>query len=171
MQFYRTDDYLVECVAGYLADALWRRENTIVIATAEHRVALEGRLRTKGVDLVTTTVRRQFLALDAREMLGKFMFEGRPNAEAFASAVGALVAEATAAGARLRAFGEMVALLWMEGRREAAIELERLWNELGQRHEFALFCAYPAACTDAGGDGPNAAHICGAHSSVVSLFE
>jgi PAS domain S-box-containing protein len=57
------------------------------------------------------------------------------------------VAAAGAGGARLHAFGEMVALLCARGQYEAALQLERLWNELAHRisHsiDFSLFCAYP----------------------------
>jgi hypothetical protein len=169
VQFYRTEDYLIECLAGYVAEGIWNRETTIVIATPEHRIALEERLRTKGVDLIAATVSRQFLAFDAREMLAKFMNGERPERDAFMRVMGELVREATTKGRRLRAFGEMVALLWLEGNRQAAIELEQLWNDLSRQHAFSLFCAYPSACTETKGDGPAFEHICGAHSCVISL--
>jgi hypothetical protein len=169
VQFYRTDEYLIECLAGYVADALWNRQPAVVIATAEHRLKLEQRLRTKGVDLVNATMRRDFMTFDAREVMSRFMVEGRPDPVAFGQTVGAVIKEAIGVGRKLRAFGEMVALLWMEGRREAAIELEQLWNNLSREFSFSLFCAYPAACADATGDGPTLSHICEAHTCVVSL--
>ena len=36
-----------------------------------------------------------------------------------------------------------MALLWAEGKSEAAIELEKLWNELAKTYSFSLHCAYP----------------------------
>jgi hypothetical protein len=44
---------------------------------------------------------------------------------------------------RVVAFGEMVALLWAEGRGESAIQLEQYWNDLAAHYQFALCCAYP----------------------------
>ena len=53
-----------------------------------------------------------------------------------------MVAQAAQNGRRVRAFGEMVALLWSEGNQAAAIRLEELWNELALSQTFCLFCAY-----------------------------
>jgi hypothetical protein len=169
VQFYRTDDYLIECLAGYVAEGIWNRDIAFVIATPEHRIALEERLRVKSVDVLSTTVERQYFALDARELLSKFMVRGRPDRRAFMQVMGGLIRKATTGERRVRAFGEMVALLWMDGNRTAAIELEQLWNNLGRQHAFALFCAYPAACFDSRGDGPSLEHVCEHHSCVISL--
>ncbi|MEO7348065.1 MAG: MEDS domain-containing protein, partial [Opitutaceae bacterium] len=168
VQFYRTDDYLIECLAGYVAEGVWNRDIAVVIATPEHRIALEERLRAKSVDIFSTMLERQYLAFDAREMLSKFMFGDRPDRTAFMKVMGDLVRKATAGGRQLRAFGEMVALLWMDGKRAAAIELEQLWNELSREHAFALFCAYPAVCMDTKGNGPSLEHVCDHHSCVIS---
>ena len=46
---------------------------------------------------------------------------------------------------RVRAFGEMVAVLWARGDQAATVRLEHLWHNLCQRHEFSLFCTYPKA--------------------------
>jgi len=56
----------------------------------------------------------------------------------------------------------MVALLWADGKGDAAIALEGLWNELGKMHRFALFCAYPlnGFCGEA--NGRSLTHICNA---------
>jgi anti-sigma regulatory factor (Ser/Thr protein kinase) len=61
----------------------------------------------------------------------------------------------------------MVALLWDQGDVTAAIELESLWNELGLRVPFSLFCAYPSQSVS--GDGHTDAYheVCHLHSAVV----
>jgi hypothetical protein len=169
VQFYRTDDYLIECLAGYAAEGVWKRDVVVVIATPEHRFALEERLRVKGVDVIGATVGRHLLMLDAEAMLSKFVVGGRPNRDLFNKVIGDLVREATANGRRLRAYGEMVALLWADGNRTGAIELEQLWNDLARQQAFSLFCAYPAACAETKGDGPSLEHVCAAHSCVISL--
>jgi hypothetical protein len=58
-----------------------------------------------------------------------------------------------------------VALLWAEGHVPAALELEELWNGLGREVEFSLYCAYPRAWVEAGGDGFHS--VCRLHSAVV----
>src|SRR6185369_562599 len=64
---------------------------------------------------------------------------------------------------RVRAFGEMVALLWADGRREAALELEALWNELGANLSFSLLCAYPISAFDTYADHAPFLEVCGSH--------
>ncbi|HVS51356.1 MAG TPA: MEDS domain-containing protein [Opitutaceae bacterium] len=169
VQFYRTDDYLIECLSAYVADGLEKGDAVLVIATPSHRLAVEDRLRMKRVNVTFATAQRQYVSLDAEEVLAKFIVDGRPDPEAFQHVVGGIVRQVTAEGRKLRAFGEMVALLWQAGKRDAALGLEELWNELGSEHAFALFCAYPQALVDAKDAGPSLEHICRAHSRVISL--
>jgi hypothetical protein len=66
-------------------------------------------------------------------------------------------------GARI--YGQMVDVLWKEGRQDAAIRLELLWNELANAQPFSLMCGYAM--------GPfykNASfdEICGHHTHVLS---
>jgi hypothetical protein len=169
VQLYRTDEYLIECLAGYVSKGIWDGETVIVIATVAHRMALEERVRTKQVDLATSIIRGQYLALDAREVLAKFMVGDMPDALAFRRIVGEVIRSANIRGKGVRAFGEMVALLWADEKREAAIELERLWNQLAKEHQFSLFCAYPASCASPKDGQPGLKHICDAHTCVISM--
>jgi hypothetical protein len=142
VQFYQDDAYLVESVGAYIAASLGVREGAIVIATPEHREALAQSLRNRGIEVAGAIARRQFLCLDARETLDLFMVDGMPDADLFRGSVGKLVDESLASWKHMRAFGEMVALLWAEGNREGALRLEQLWNRLGESRAFTLFCAY-----------------------------
>jgi hypothetical protein len=63
----------------------------------------------------------------------------------------------------------MVALLWDDGDLAGALELETLWNELAERHAFALFCAYSISSLDAAGDLGAAKAICDRHTAVAPL--
>jgi hypothetical protein len=54
-----------------------------------------------------------------------------------------LIGRLAAGPGPVRVYGEMVALLWADGQVAAALELEDLWNELGRRLPFSLFCGYP----------------------------
>jgi hypothetical protein len=58
--------------------------------------------------------------------------------------VGGLVDEVAARhpGRTIRAFGEMVDVLWRRGQQEGAIALEELWNDLARTRSFALLCGY-----------------------------
>src|SRR6185503_4425934 len=85
----------------------------------------------------------EMLMLDAREMLDLFMEDGLPHPERFRHVVTAALQRV--AGRRdktIRAYGEMVDLLWKEGRSAASIKLEMLWNTLAGTHDFSLLCGY-----------------------------
>jgi signal transduction histidine kinase len=64
-------------------------------------------------------------------------------------------------------FGEMVALLWAEGKAEAAIRLEQLWNGLAPVESFSLFCAYPMSCFEREEDAGLFLKVCNEHSAVI----
>jgi len=171
VQFYEEDRFLLEELSRFIGAALGAGEAGVVIATPDHRAALEQRLRERGLDLRRATAEGRFVAVDAAETLAQFMVDGQPDAARFAERVGGLLARAAgvARGARPQvvAFGEMVALLWMEGQPEAALRLEQLWNDLAQTHAFDLRCAYPLTFFAQAGDTEPIRQICAAHSHVI----
>ena len=71
------------------------------------------------------------------------MVDGSPERERFNEVMGGVLPSVSDGRSRVRAFGEMVALLWAEGNLQRAIRLEELWNDLQKAHSFSLFCAYP----------------------------
>jgi PAS domain S-box-containing protein len=81
--------------------------------------------------------------------------------------LGPVIAGLVQKGGRVHAFGEMVALLWSAGNREAAIRLEEFWNELGKSYRFALFCAYPIAGFADEEQAIPFNSICTCHSRVI----
>jgi orotate phosphoribosyltransferase len=88
---------------------------------------------------------RDVVWLDADTMLARVMVDGWPDRARFEYELGRVVSEACAGGAPVHAFGDMMALLCARGRYDAALHLERLWNELAHKLDFSLFCAYPWA--------------------------
>jgi hypothetical protein len=166
VQFYETDPFLAGVVADFVAGALDAPSDTaIVVAGEARREAIRLALAAHGIDVPAALASGRYVVLDAAQTLAAFMVDGQPDAARFAATVGAVVAQATRTG-RVRAFGEMVAMLWADGNRAAAVRLEHLWNELAEKHRFALLCAYPMAAfgaTDAGAFD----EVCGCHSRVI----
>jgi hypothetical protein len=120
----------------------------IIVATAEHRAAIEARLRRDRFEVDDLRQWGQLTQVDAAELLSQFMVDARPDAAAFQRIVGHLVQSVKRAGGdrRVRVYGEMVNLLWNDNL-PAAIRLEELWNELIQVQGIALFCAYALPST------------------------
>ena len=165
VQFYGRDEELAERVTDYLLGALDGGGVAIIIATPEHRREFETRLGQAGVDLAAARDDGSYLALDAGQTLHELMPAERLDPGAFDRVIGSVIRGAGAGGRPVRAFGEMVALLWDDGLVSDAVQLEERWNELGDRHPFSLFCGYRAdsATRDLGAF----AEVCRLHGEIL----
>lgn len=163
VSFYDHDVDVVGEVARFAADGLLAGERVIVVATAEHRAAVEALLLPYDVDGARAS--GGYLGLDAADMLAAFMVDGTPDEDRFQRSIGAIVDAATADGTPVRVFGEMVALLWDDGNVAAAVHLEGVWNELAAGYQFALLCAYPMRALQ-GATLTDATHVCYLHTRV-----
>jgi PAS domain-containing protein len=171
VQFYENDAFLVEKTAQFIGSALELGNSGIIIATKEHRDAVARALHRRGFDIDAAQKRGNYHALDAAKTLSQFMVEGRPNKQRFAAAIESLIVRANAAAKCenpcAAAFGEMVALLWAEGKQNEAIELEQLWNDLAQRVAFSLLCGYPMESFSRQTHRRDFASICAHHLEVI----
>jgi len=167
VQFYERDADLLATVTPYLATALRAGEVAIVIATEAHRREFEAELRAEGVDLVRARAEGRFLSLDAAATMALFRRGGRIDRDCFHEVIGGIVRAATGSSRRVRAYGEMVALLWEGGDVLGAIELEELWHELGREVSFSLFCSYPASAVSRPGDAEALRQVCRLHSAAL----
>src|SRR5579872_1911360 len=144
-QFYEHDAVLLDTLARFVGAGLEQGEGVIVLATGEHLEALAQRLGASGVNLQQARSQDQYVTVLAEEALGKFMVNQWPDDQLFVKFVGKLIARAQNGGRRVRAFGELVALLWARGDVAATVRLEFLWHQLCHQQAFSLFCAYPKA--------------------------
>jgi PAS domain S-box-containing protein len=165
--FYTREETLVESVATYVLRAVRDGAAAIVIATAQHVEALDARWKQLQFDTAAAIANGQLLVLDAAQTLAKFMVDGAPDPQRFMESVGQAVGHACERYGSTAAFGEMVTLLWADGKPTAAVKLESLWNELAGRYPLTLFCGY--ALRDCTGDDSDAAfeEVCAAHTRVV----
>ncbi|HEX4265567.1 MAG TPA: PAS domain S-box protein [Verrucomicrobiae bacterium] len=169
VQFYESDEFLADRVSEFIAAGLEAGEGGLMIATPGHREAVEKRLLEKGLNLTALTAANEYFSLDASDTLSQLMANGLPDEALFHRHVDDLVTKAGNGGRRgVRAFGEMVGLLWAEGKRDAAIQLEGLWNGLNRAPAFSLLCAYPVNGFSDVHNGEVFREICRAHSEVLS---
>ncbi|MCU1426508.1 MAG: putative two-component sensor histidine kinase protein [Actinomycetia bacterium] len=167
--FYATDDELVAAVTAFLNEGLDRDAALVVVATAEHRLALDGALVAGGHSTEDLTTHGRYQSLDAAGTLATFVRDGTPDAAAFASVIGTIISDAGRGSRPVYVFGEMVALLWDDGNVAAAIELESFWNDLATRHDFTLYCGYRLASVEAREDLASIKQVCDRHSNVLLL--
>ncbi len=162
VQFFSRDEQLDVMVGGYLAASALAGEAVIVIAAPARTRRMVAALVDAGVRVDTALAEGRLTLLDAATTLEQLLFGGALDARRFDAVVGTVVRRAAADGRPVRAYGEMVALLWEAGDVAGAAELERLWNSLGAHVPFALFCGYP------GRVGADSSELCGLHSEVIS---
>ena len=167
VQFYESDEFLLEAVGEFIGPSLRSGDAGIVVATDAHLARLEDVLSAQGLDLAAARASGQYVSLDAAETLSRFMVDEEPDPGRFNEVIGQLLETTAADGRRVRVYGEMVALLATAGNHAATIRLEQLWNDLQHRQPFSLFCGYPMdrfggeALAELLGD------VCGEHSRVV----
>ena len=142
-QLHRDSQALTEAVTLYLETGLRRGNGVVVIATPAHIDLFLARLREQDLDAGRFLKSGQLELHDAELTLRKFMCNDVPLWEDFRRALGAVFERVQAFGrGTTRAYGEMVNVLWQEGKQGAAIALEEYWNELARLYPFSLFCSY-----------------------------
>jgi hypothetical protein len=162
VQLYQDLEFLAETVADYIGTGLRQGEAAILIATPEHSTKFLESLRRFAKP-------GQLKVLDAEDTLARFMTKGMPEWRSFHEIVGGAIAELRLQYPAVRAYGEMVDMLWRRGEREAAIRLEEYWNELGKLQTFSLLCAYSMDNLDRNAYGGPLECICKVHTHLIPV--
>ena len=151
VQLYGSDEQaLTVGVARYLADGLALGDGILVIATGPHIDAFISKLTDDGLSPAAAMGEGRMVCLDAATTLADFMIDGRPDWQRFSETIDRVVrmVRGRVGPGGLRAYGEMVSLLWETGDVDSAIRLEEFWNRFLAAYGFDLYCAYaidPAA--------------------------
>lgn len=162
--FYERDDELLAPVVSYVTESLDHAAAVVVIATETHLRGIRTLLARSGIDLTVAEGEGRFMALDADQTLSQFMRSDGPDAPRFAEVIGDVIRTAAAGGRPVRAYGEMVDVLWQRGDIASAIAVESHWNDLGAVLPFSLFCAYRLTDT---ADAAAVASVCDQHLAVL----
>ncbi len=167
LQIYENETIFLSSLEGFAGSGFIAGDSVIIIATQSHLNALNERLEFHGFDLKTLIAEKKYFPLDAEKTLSRFMIHAWPDEVLFVDTISKLMKEAKQNNNKVRAFGEMVALLWAKGNNGATVQLEHLWNRFCENEEFALFCAYPkSGFTQKPADSMQ--HICSAHTHIIS---
>jgi len=167
LHLYSGEPAFLNMLERFAAWGLIANEGVIVIATRAHRSFLNERLARQGFDLGSARKCGQYIDIDAGECLAGFMKGGWPDDDLFKAQVTDVIGRARSGGRRVRAFGEMVAILWEMGHSGATVRLEHLWNDIRTHSPFPLFCSYPKAGFTSDTE-ESLREICAAHTKVIS---
>lgn len=165
VQIYENDKVFLNTLESFAGAGLIAGDSIIIIATAEHLAALESRLTNQGFNMNFLVSSNRFIGLDAEETLAKYMVNGRVDEALFLKCITEVIHRAQKNNGTVRAFCEMVAVLWKLRLKEATITVEGLWDKLHHQKNFTLFCAYPKNLFF---DDADALHrICTEHHKVI----
>lgn len=167
VQFYESDEYLLNSLSSYVGAGLLAGEAAVVVATTPHLEALERRLLAQGIDLPEATAAGNCVLLEAEPTLTALRVNGELSRERFQSVIGSVISDTRRKNERLRVFGELVALLCDQGNFQAAIQLEGFWNDLLCEQPFKLMCAYPLSQFAQHSLAEPFAGVCATHTQVV----
>jgi DNA-binding NarL/FixJ family response regulator len=170
-QFYSHDSVFLERVTYFIGAVLKAGNAAILLATKPHRDGLLQGLTAQGIDVDAAAQQGSYVSLDAAETLSTFMVNDWPDADRFFESFRNLIYLASNAAkaeqSRVAICGEGVALLWAEGKRQAAIRLEQLGNILTGTHKVDILCTFPFNLLIQE-DEEAFRTICAEHSSVYS---
>ncbi len=167
VQFYEEPDSLFENVARFLSAGLEAGDRVLVIATAIHEGRITQRL---GAQVLSRAIARgHIVLLDAHQTLEKVMVGETVDADRFHELIGRVIGDLRGDGpdVRVRAFGEMVDVLWKASSWNAALRLEELWDEACRQHDFSVMCAYALGPDAADAGAARFAEVCERHSHVI----
>lgn len=172
VQLYGRDDwFLARSVSHFLMEGARQLDGLLVIATPAHRQAISRHLAEEGGGAALAAEREgRLVYLDARETLDRLLIDGQLDESRYESVVGGVLSEvlARSCSGKVRAFGEMVSLLWADGHPEQARVVESIWNERLAGSRCSMYCAYAIDLFADGVDTAGVSAILGAHSHILA---
>ncbi|MDQ9171714.1 MEDS domain-containing protein [Oxalobacteraceae bacterium R-40] len=169
VKFYECHSDFINDVSSFLLSGLHNNEVVLAIVARQHLKELQKDLKDRLGEWAYSNFLKQGMCtiLDAESTLERISSDGWPDEEKFNQVIGNSVAQLKELHNRpVRAFGEMVALLCAQGKPDAAIQLEQLWNALAKKYSFSLLCGYPLNAFASEVDGITFDTICNLHTRV-----
>jgi len=162
---------LARNVSRFVLEGRARGEGSVLIASSALRATFKRRFRADG--WADYALGQGLIFLDAEETMAQFMRDGRPGWSRFERIISATLQKVreNSGSVQLRAFGDMVGVLWLQGQYSAAIELEHFWNRLLEFHRVHLFCAYPVDIFGRQFDGATLDAMLCTHSHLLASAE
>jgi hypothetical protein len=147
MQIYRDESTLARIVSRLVVQALQLRQPALIMAVPSCNEKIIAGLAAEGVAVEKLRTSGDVQIADAQQILDRLLVNGMPDAQAFKSVVGGLLARLCQGREPCfpLIYTDMAGLLIGDDNTAAAIAMELLWNRLARHHQFSLTCGYTAA--------------------------
>jgi len=170
--FYSDATSRVNGFAGFIETALQTGAAVIVVTTQLHGNILLQQLEAKGVACSAAIEQGRYIPVDAAKLLSALLVNDQIDPVRFQKVTGDLFAMAAKAmnGQQLRiaACGEAPSILSEQGKADAAVQLEQLWDGLAKTRNVDVHCGYLAQTFHQVPHSPLYERLCAAHSAVYS---
>ena len=136
VHFHANESHFLDEVSHLVGATLRSGEQVVLVTSEATRIGVAQRLQAWQLNLAVLAEREQYVATDSALALSQVMHDGRPDKERLAEIIHGLDRLRLAAPngqGRLTIFGDMTVSLCRNGDFEAALALERIWNELTRR--------------------------------------
>lgn len=146
LQIYSSDASFLNGFASFVACGLNAGNAVVVLATEAHRQGLFQKLEAQGFNLEAIVESGAYVPIDVRATLSSFMVDDQPNPDQFGRMVSHLVETVGKAPngttRRVLACGECAPTLWTQGRLDAALRVEELWDAVVYKYGISSLCGY-----------------------------
>jgi DNA-binding NarL/FixJ family response regulator len=172
VHFYRDDASFLLGFTCFIESGLKAGKTVIVLSTEPHRKSLLQELRVLDVDTNAAIEQGQLILLDVAETLAKFMANDLPDLGRFSRFASDLLAIAAKGTKKpqggIAACGEGAPILWAQGKPDAAIQVEHLWDEIAKTCNVDILCGYVLTSFQRERESHVYDSICAEHSAVYS---
>lgn len=171
VQLYQDAEFHGEAIGHFAAEGLIGGESIVIVATAPNWAHLSVRLLSKGFDPDELIRRGQLVLLDAEATLATFMFGAMPDARRFKAVAEATIERARADGKfrRVRWWGEMVNLLYIDGNQSGSTRLDELFDDLRCEQSISILHSFLMDKYDPGIYDRAFGDVCRTHAQVIPV--
>ena len=149
LQIYANDAALLEGFAKFIAGGLRAGTAVVLLATETHRRGLFQKLHMRGFDLDAILRSGSYISINVYETLSSCTPYDQPDPARLENMVRRLIETGskapTGATRSVTACGEWAPLLWTQGKLDAALRVEELWDEVSHKYRLNSLCGYLSA--------------------------
>ena len=171
VQFHANDSHYLDDLSQLVAATLRSGEQIAIVTSEANLVGVAQRLQARQMNVAMLAERGQYVTADSALALSQVMHDGKPDKECLAEMIHGLEQLRLAAPngpGRLTIVGDINVSLCRNGDFEAALEVERIWNELTRALPFFTVCSYPIDCFEHEEARNQLPNVCAEHSAVTS---
>lgn len=165
-EFYSSAEARIKSLCNFIVPGIIKDEAVVVVATFENLLMLKNTLILYAIDVDEVVNSGQLVLLNAHKTLEKFIRNDHIDYMLFFNLMTQMLDELQEKFVGIRAYGEMVDVLYETKSLDLTLELEQLWSGLSLQYHFNLMCGYTAE--NFRGHHSHIKKICSSHTHLIS---